>query len=348
MTEVIAVRTVDEGDPGLRRAAEVLCSGGLVAFPTETVYGLGANGLDGRAVARIFAAKGRPADNPLILHVASEEEAARLVEEFPAEAARLAAAFWPGPLTLVLRRRPHLPPAISAGLPTVAVRIPAHPVALGLIRAAGVPVAAPSANISGRPSPTTAAHVLADLEGAIDLILDAGPTAVGLESTVVDLSGGRPRLLRPGGVTVEALRAVLGEDRLILGPGDATRPASPGMKYRHYAPEAPLTLFLGDPASTAAAIAARMREAAAAGRRAAALVHTEALSAVGGAGLALDLGPRTAPEEAARRLFALLRRCNTEGVDAIFVQGPPEEGLGSAVLNRLYKAADGRIVHVGG
>ncbi|MGE5529309.1 MAG: L-threonylcarbamoyladenylate synthase [Patescibacteria group bacterium] len=347
MTEILEV-TGDGFERAVARAGLVLRRGGLVAFPTETVYGLGANGLDADAVQRIFIAKGRPADNPLILHVESPAAAAAYVEDMPPAAERLAALFWPGPLTLVLPRSPRVPEIVSAGLPSLAVRVPAHPMALALIRAAGVPVAAPSANSSSRPSPTTAAHVLADLGGRIDLILDGGPTEVGLESTVLDLTGPSPRLLRPGGITVEALAAALGEDGLELGGGDGERPASPGMKYRHYAPRSPLTLVDGEPAAIRALIASEMALAGRQGRTLAALVYSESVPALHGLGLVLDLGPRDDPATACRRLFTLLRECDGAGVDGILAEAGDAKGLGLAVHNRLLKAAGGHVVRAGG
>lgn len=236
--------------PGiLAEAGAVLRQGGLVAFPTETVYGLGANALDSAAVGRIFAAKGRPSDNPLIVHVADRESLTGLVSEVPAVGQALIEEFWPGPLTLVLPKTGRVPDEVTAGLPTVAVRMPDHDVALGLIAAAGVPVAAPSANRSGRPSPTTAAHVWEDLAGRVEIILDGGPAGVGVESTVVDVTGQAPMVLRPGGLSLEELRRVAGEVGLdpALSGRNTDRPRAPGMKYTHYAPQAPLTLVAPGP-----------------------------------------------------------------------------------------------------
>ena len=239
---------------GVRLAGSIIRSGGLVAFPTETVYGLGANGLDPAAVEGIFRAKGRPSDNPLILHVAKKSDVKDLWTRVPEEARLLMDAFWPGPLTLIFNRSSLVPDQVAAGLPTVAVRMPDHKTALALIRAAGVPIAAPSANLSGRPSPTTAQHVKADLEGRIDLILDGGPCRVGLESTVLSLCG-TPTILRPGGVTREMLEAVMGSVQVssaVLAPlkGDGAAP-SPGMKYKHYAPNAQVRIAGGSPRQAA-------------------------------------------------------------------------------------------------
>ena len=240
----------------LRRAAELLRAGELVAIPTETVYGLAADALNGRAVRKIFEAKGRPMDNPLIVHIADISDWAALVTHIPEKARALAAAYWPGPLTMILPHAPCIPDEVSAGLATVAVRFPAHPVARDLIRLTGRPLAAPSANRSGIPSPTTAAHVLADMEGRIAAVVDGGPCAVGVESTVVDLSGETPRLLRPGGVTLEMLEAVAGpvdvDEAVTHALREGAAAASPGMKYKHYAPAAHVVLVKGSPAAYAA------------------------------------------------------------------------------------------------
>ena len=222
------------------QAAAILREGGLVGIPTETVYGLGANGLDPQAVARIFAAKGRPQDNPLILHIPEASWLERYCQSIPERAWALAEAFWPGPLTLILPRKPEVPDAVTAGLDTVGMRCPAHPLCRAIIRLAGVPVAAPSGNTSGRPSPTTAQHMLEDMDGKIDAIVDGGPCTVGVESTILDLTETTPRLLRPGGITLEQLKSVLGEVAVdpavtrLMGAGE--KPKAPGMKYRHYAP----------------------------------------------------------------------------------------------------------------
>lgn len=333
------------GDPRypeiLAEAARVLRSGGLVAFPTETVYGLGALATDPGAVARIFAAKGRPADNPLIVHVADPEQARSLVRAWPDAAERLVRAFWPGPLTLVLPRAAHVPDAVTGGLDTVAVRCPAHPVARELIAAAG-PLAAPSANRSGRPSPTTAAHVVEDLGGHVDLILDAGPCPVGVESTVLALDREPPEVLRPGGVTPAQLRAVLGAVVEAAGLSADGRPRSPGVKYPHYAPRAELrVLDAGDPPDAAALAAALARELQAAlgeGRRAGAVVPLE-LMARGWPVPVVPGGPLHRADALAASLYAALRVLDAMGLDVILAYLPPSEGLGGAVRNRLLKAA---------
>lgn len=315
----------------LDRAAQLLRDGELVAFPTETVYGLGADGLDGAAAARIFEAKGRPADNPLILHVATLEAALALWTPSDAERARarrLADAFWPGPLTLVLPAAPGVPAVVCAGLDTVAVRMPDHPLALALIERSGRPLAAPSANRSGRPSPTTAAHVLHTLEGRIAAVLDGGPTRVGVESTVVDLRDGRVAVLREGAITPGMLEAVLGPlDAAAPGEADAAR--APGMRHRHYAPEGLLTR-LADAATLEAAWAT-----------AAAVLCRD--------GTARALGPRVAPTERlpddpegfARGLYAALHRLERCGAGELLIERVPSGEDWAAVRDRTARAAAG-------
>ena len=291
------------------QAARRIRQGGIVAFPTETVYGLGASALDERAVRKIFAAKGRPSDNPLIVHIADERMLATVAARVPAAACRLMRRFWPGPLSLVLPKRATVPDAVTAGLSTVAVRMPDHPVALALLRAARVPIAAPSANRSGRPSPTTAAHVRADLPRV--MVLDGGPCRHGLESTVVDLTRTRPRVLRQGAITLERLRAIIPGVR--VASASARRPASPGMKHRHYAPDVPLQIF-----TTRASMNRYLR------------AHTKARE------LAL---PRDTAA-AARALYHALRNPPV-GAREIVVTLYPESGAGRAVNDRLRRASQG-------
>lgn len=323
-------------DP-LTEAAQLLQNGGLVAFPTETVYGLGANALDPKAVAGIFRAKGRPSDNPLILHLADAADLARYVARVPHSAQLLAAQYWPGPLTLVLPKSERVPDILTAGLPNVALRVPAHPVARALIRAAGVPLAAPSANTSGRPSPTDAQHVIEDLQDRIDGILDAGPVPIGVESTVLDLSGTVPVLLRPGGVSLESLRNLLGEvhtHRAIRGQEVAVAQA-PGMKYRHYAPEGKLTLVEGPPEQVRAWILKVCGEKDNAVERIGVL-STSADFVVPGVEMRW-MGADA--ESIARQLFRLFREFNGLGIQRIYAEGIDEAGMGMAVMNRLRKAA---------
>jgi len=342
-------------------AAAVLLNGGLVAFPTETVYGLGANALDPRAVSRIFEAKGRPADNPLIVHVAAPEDTRALVAgSLPGAAERLMEAFWPGPLTLVLPAAAWVPPQVTAGLSTVALRMPGHPVALALIRAAGVPVAAPSANTSGRPSPTMADHVMDDLRGRIEIVLDGGPCGLGLESTVLDLTGETPVILRPGGVTPRDITRLLGRvevDPAADGPAaslpppaagadNADGPRSPGMKYTHYAPRAPLFLFEGRPELVAAKILAAARDHAAAGRRVGILTCAGRDDYRQAGEMVLAAGRREEPASVAAGLYAALRKFDESGVDVILAEGLDGGGVALAVRNRLRRAAGGRVVTV--
>ena len=322
-------------EASIRRAAALLRAGELVAFPTETVYGLGADALNGEAAARIFAAKGRPADNPLIAHIAGESGLAGLIAGEPCTCARkLMRAFWPGPMTLIFPKSPRVPREVTAGLDTVAVRMPSHPVARALIRAAQTPIAAPSANRSGRPSPTTAAHVLEDMEGRIPLILDGGPCEVGLESTVVDVTGARPRILRPGGVTLEMLEGVVGDvdvDEGVLHQLQAGSQArSPGMKYKHYAPKGEVTIVTGP---RAAQEIARLYDAA--GERAAILAFSQA-----------DYGARRVYrlKNAPGELFAALRQLDEDGMETIYAEDVPTAGVGLAVMNRLMRAAAFRVV----
>lgn len=346
-TRYIKVDPLNPAPAVIKAAGDILAQGGLVAFPTETVYGLGANALDGRAVVRIFKAKGRPSDNPMIVHVAGLDQVGDLVESLPAPAYSLMQAFWPGPLTLVLPAGRVIPPEVTAGLPSVAIRMPDHAVALALIKAAGLPVAAPSANLSGRPSPTTAAHVRQDLNGRIDMILDGGPTGVGVESTVLDLTGPVPTILRPGGVTLEALQGILTGvmvDPAVLSALPADRPRSPGMKYTHYAPKAPLLLVEGEPQAIAAKIREISSEYRSKGQRVGILAYADSED-YAGSGQVVLAGYRKRPETVAAGLYAALRRFNDLEVDFILAEGLPESGVGLAVMNRLRKAAGGRSLH---
>lgn len=347
-TRHIKVDPVQPEARAMEEAGRLLRQGGLVAFPTETVYGLGANALDGRAVADIFEAKGRPQDNPLIVHVADEKDVSRLAERVPEAARALMKAYWPGPLSLVLPVRGSIPKEVTAGLRTVAVRMPGHPVALALIRAAGVPVAAPSANLSGRPSPTTAEHVMHDLGGRIEAVLDGGPSGLGVESTVLDLTPPVPVILRPGGVTAEELGDFLGAVEVDPGADgfpSGKRPRSPGMKYAHYAPRAPLLLVEGRPEAVIAKILELAAEQRAMGVRVGILSCSEE-SDFSSAGEVVLAGRREQPDTVAAELYAALRRFNDLPVDLILAEGLEDCGVGLAVMNRLRKAAGGRIVRV--
>jgi len=328
-------------------AGRLIAGGKLVAFPTETVYGLGANALDGAAVRRIFEAKERPVDNPLIAHVAEPEDARALCTSFPPIAEALSDAFWPGPLTMVLPKAACIPDEVSAGLDTVGIRCPSHPVARALIRAAGVPIAAPSANRSGRPSPSAAAHVAEDMDGRIEALIDGGACAVGVESTVVSVTEDCVRILRPGGVSYEMLCALLGEQFVVVDEGvnaPATeKPRSPGMKYRHYAPRAPLTLYAGDPEACAAAMRAAI--AAEPGVKWGVLCYD---GFEGGFGCpVLTFGAAGDYEAQAQRVFDALRRFDSLPVERILGHCPPDVGVGLAVANRLKRAAGFNVVAVG-
>ncbi len=326
----------------LREAAELLKKGEAVAFPTETVYGLGADGLNGTAVRKIFEAKGRPSDNPLILHIADKKDILNLTSGLTRQAELLMEKFWPGPLTLIVAKSSIVPDEVSAGLDTVAVRMPSHPVAAKLIRLAGTPVAAPSANISGKPSPTDAETVLADMQGRIAGIVDGGACDVGVESTIVDTTGEVPMVLRPGGITVEQLEAVLGRvelDPALSGAG-VLKPRAPGMKYRHYAPKARMYVVQGGALELLPQLA---KEAA----------KYVPAAVICGAGTAermqraenlhlLNWGSDKA--ELAVKLYRLLRRCDKLGAELIFSEGVSEDGIGLAVMNRMLKAAGRQVL----
>ncbi|WP_156272448.1 L-threonylcarbamoyladenylate synthase [Neomoorella glycerini] len=333
----------------IRLAARILNRGGVVAFPTETVYGLGANALDGRAVRRIFRAKGRPADNPLIVHIASFRDVQDLVAYLPPRTTLLMQRFWPGPLTLVLPRSDLIPDIVTAGLDTVGIRMPSHPVAQALIRVARLPIAAPSANISGRPSPTTGQHVLKDLRGKIDAVVDGGPATVGVESTVLDLTTPVPTILRPGGVTYEDLKAVLGEvaiDPAVRG-SQVAQPRAPGMKYKHYAPRGEVYLITGELDRVTAKIRALVAAWQQRGRRVAVLATRETAAAYQQEprpDYLEVLGSRSQPATIAANLFSALRNCDRHRADIILAETIAEEGLGLAIMNRLRKSAANRII----
>lgn len=319
----------------IQKAAHVLRHGGLVAFPTETVYGLGANVFDARAVARIFKAKQRPSDNPLIVHVASVAAVTHLVQHIPPVARQLMKKFWPGPLTLVLRKRSIIPRIVTAGLGTVCVRMPQHPVALAFIRAAGVPIAAPSANLSGKPSATSANAVRDDFHDAVDMILDGGKTKVGLESTVVDCTVMPPVVLRQGGTTIEALRRVVPD--IVIGADHTTTRRSPGTRYRHYAPFAPLTIARGEIKEIAIAIQRFIDRYPQ--RRVGVLATKELVDRYHRAAAILVLGSRRSLTACARNLFSALRQFDKLNVDYIIAESFPLRGMGRVMMERLERAA---------
>ena len=339
-TKLLTEKEVDQ-------AAAILRDGGLVGIPTETVYGLGADGLNGEAVSRIFEAKGRPQDNPLILHIPDVSWLERYCKEIPLTAYRLAEAYWPGPMTMILYHKDMVPQSVTAGLDTVGMRCPSHKLCRDIIAAAGVPVAAPSGNTSGRPSPTTAQHMMEDMDGKIDAIVDGGPCSVGVESTIIDLTCQPPRLLRPGGITLEQLQAVLGEVAVdpavtrLLGAGE--KPKAPGMKYRHYAPKAPVTVVTGDPKKSAEYIAAHAQP------EDGIICFDEFLPLFtrrSETRPVMDLGPAGDKEEQARHIFDALRSFDHTSVPAIWAQCPDATGIGLAIANRLNKAAGFHIIRV--
>lgn len=324
-------------------AAAILRRGGLLGIPTETVYGLGADALNEDAVRRIFEAKGRPQDNPLIIHVPSADWLARYCRDVPDAAYQLAARFWPGPLTMILSRRDIVPLRTTGGLETVGVRCPDHPVTLAIIEAAGVPIAAPSGNTSGRPSPTTAGHMMEDMLGKIEGIVDGGPCTVGVESTILDLTVQPPRLLRPGGLPLEALEQVLGEvavdDAVRRKMGEGERPRAPGMKYRHYAPKAAVTVVAGPARRSAAYIQQHLPEGAG-------VICFDEYAPLFAGHIVHRLGPADDKLAQAQHVFDALRTFDDTDVPEIYAQCPDESGLGLAVSNRLKKAAGFHVVDV--
>lgn len=348
-TKLIRIDKEKDLDPQLLEAAEVIKNGGLVGIPTETVYGLGANALDASASRKIYEAKGRPSDNPLIAHISCMDELPALVSEIPEAGRKLAEKYWPGPLTMVFPKSDIVPYGTTGGLDTVAIRMPSDPIANRLIRLAGVPVAAPSANTSGRPSPTKAEHVIEDMNGKIEMIIDGGEVGIGLESTIVDVSGEIPMLLRPGAITIEMLRETLGRveiDPAILGPLSAdVKPKAPGMKYRHYAPKAEMTLVEGEMANVVAFINREAKAALEVGKSVGIICTEESRSLYEG-GILKVIGSREHEETVAHNLFAVLREFDERQVDCIFSESFSKDRLGQAIMNRLCKAAGYHIVNV--
>jgi len=359
VTDVLHVDPNSPDEAEIARAAECLRRGGLVAFPTETVYGLGAHALNRAALTRLFEAKRRPTHDPLIVHVGSVNDVPVLTAEIPPSVAALAERFWPGPLTLVMRRSPLVPDEVTARLETVAIRVPAHPVARALIAAAAIPIAAPSANIFSRPSPTSAAHVLQDLSGRIDLVVDGGVTTLGIESTVLDLSSSVPTVLRPGAVTLEMLREVLPDVRVKSSPPNGTsEKRSPGLTAKHYSPKAPLTLYEGVPRAMLERLMWDASLALAAGSLIGIVAADEDAAPLTTLAAFEGLPPQSRPRlrivrlcserdlmTVGTRLYAALRELDDAGVDQILVRTfGDENGLGLAIQDRLRRAAAGRIV----
>lgn len=339
-TEVIKVN--NESDPGVKKAAELLKKGEVVAIPTETVYGLAANAFDEKAVEKIFAAKGRPSDNPLIVHIGELSQWAPLVENIPENALRLAKTFWPGPLTIILKKSGLIPMRTSGGLDTVGVRMPFHPIARAIIDAAGVPLAAPSANNSGKPSTTTAEHCLHDLDGKIPLIVDSGECSVGVESTVITLASEIPRVLRPGGISVEMLTEVLGEvevdDAVLNKLAEGAVAASPGMKYKHYSPNAKVSIVKGDFEKFKTFVEGQNE------KDVLALVFEgegEKLSVP-----FIEYGKENDGSSQARKIFDALRRVDETNAKLVYARFPEKDGVGLAVFNRLIRAAAFSIIEL--
>ncbi|WML46252.1 L-threonylcarbamoyladenylate synthase [Neobacillus sp. PS3-40] len=330
-----------ENNPQIVDAATLLIDNEVVALPTETVYGLGGNAESDVAVAKIFAAKGRPGDNPLIIHIAEKDQINSFVEDIPENAALLMDSFWPGPLTIIFKKIDGvLSELATAGLTTVAVRMPDHPVAHALLKKCGIPIAAPSANSSGKPSPTTAQHVMEDLQGKIAGIIDGGPTGVGVESTVIDCTEPIPVILRPGGITLEQLEEVVGEIKVDPAlTNSESKPKAPGMKYRHYAPNAPLFLINGSQKFLQKHVLEKQQE----GFRVGVLTTVENTNEYQ-ADVILACGKRAELETVASSLYSVLREFNQAKVDVIYSEIFPNDGVGQAIMNRLQKAAGNKVI----
>ena len=343
-TEVIRIERNNINAQIMQKAGSILKSGGLVAFPTETVYGLGADALNTEAAEKIYAAKGRPSDNPLIIHIADMGHLDKIVKYVPDEAKKLADAFWPGPLTMILNKSACVPYGTTGGLDTVAVRMPSDKIAQELIRRGGGYVAAPSANISGRPSPTTAQHVYEDMNGRIPLILDGGAVEIGLESTIVDLTADVPVILRPGYISLAMVQAILGRaemDRGLIADDSGIRPKAPGMKYRHYAPKAELKIIEGHIDRVISYINQR-----ADGSRRIGIICTEETREAYPHGDIKSIGSRKNELSIANHLFEVLREFDEDGVEAIYSESFEAPGLGQAIMNRLLKAAGHQRIDV--
>lgn len=332
----------------MQEAGEILKNGGLVAFPTETVYGLGGDGLNARSSEKIYAAKGRPSDNPLIIHIAGMESLKRIAAEVPKKARMLADHFWPGPLTMIFKKTEEVPFETTGGLDSVAVRMPGHPVALALITAGGGYIAAPSANTSGRPSPTRAEHVEEDLSGRIEMIVDGGDVGIGLESTIIDFTEEVPVILRPGYINQRMIEEVIGKVRMdkgLLIQDEKVKPKAPGMKYRHYAPRAQLTIVEGNTEQVTAYINEQCKNLQREGKMAG-VIGTDETSHIYNAAVVKSIGTREDEEGIARHLFGILREFDEEDVDCIFSEAFDTPKMGQAIMNRLLKAAGHHIIHL--
>lgn len=336
-------------------AGNILRNGGLVAFPTETVYGLGADALNSQAAAKIYAAKGRPSDNPLIVHIAEKEDLKRLTNEIPPKAEILMDAFWPGPLTMIFHKKAEVPDGTTGGLSTVAVRMPSHKTARYLIRSSRVLIAAPSANLSGRPSPTTAEHVRQDMQGRIDMLIDGGRVGIGIESTIVDMTVNPPMILRPGYITREMLEEKIGPVKVdkaaqaekISEIEKNYKPRAPGMKYRHYAPKADFTMFEGSMSNVADAINKRKQKEEAAGKKVGIICTDESRACYFGENV-VSIGSRKNEEGIAANLYKILRDFDETDIDIILGETVCRDGLGQAIMNRLIKAAGYKLINTDG
>ena len=348
-TKILKIDSADAGKTDMQEAAALIRAGELVAFPTETVYGLGADALRPEASRKIYEAKGRPSDNPLIVHIAEFEDLVSIAREVPRQARLLADAFWPGSLTMIVWKNDRVPYETTGGMETVAVRMPDHPVALRLIRESGCLVAAPSANISGRPSPTEAAHVARDMDGRIPMILDGGAVGIGIESTIIDLTEETPMILRPGYITQEMLTDALGEevriDPGIIASDSGQKPKAPGMKYKHYAPKADLILVEGETGKVIETINRLAGERRAAGKKVGIIATDETMERYDGADT-VSIGARSDEDAIARHLYKLLREFDDRGADIIYSESFATPRIGQAIMNRLLKAAGHQIITV--
>lgn len=340
-TKIIKINKDNPEKQKIKIGSEIIKQGGVVAFPTETVYGLGANALDDKAVEKIFLAKGRPQDNPLIVHVSEIEQIKELVQYIPEDATKLMETFWPGPLTILFNKSERIPERVTAGLSTVAIRMPNHKIALELIKEAGLPIAAPSANTSGKPSPTDSTHVIEDLTGKIDMIIDGGATGVGVESTVLDITGDVPTILRPGGITLEDLLIIFPKvkyDAALESKDSSLVPKSPGQKYRHYSPNAELFVFEGEIEDISTKINEFCNKLTESGKNVG-IMATKQTQKKYKSEHVIVAGDRNRPETIATNLFKVLRDFDKLHVDIILAEGINEKGIGKAIMNRMRKAA---------
>lgn len=348
-TKLVKIDCEEIDRKDLKEAADIIREGGLVAFPTETVYGLGADALSPEAAKKIYEAKGRPSDNPLIVHICDFQELVSIAREVPAEAKQLAKAFWPGPLTMIVWKNDRVPYTTTGGMETVAVRMPNHPAALALIRESGCLIAAPSANTSGKPSPTEAAHVALDMDGKIPMILDGGAVGIGIESTIIDLTEDAPMILRPGYITKEMLEEVLGKevriDPGIIASTSDKKPKAPGMKYKHYAPKADLVLVEGEETAVIGKINALVLEKQKDGRKVGVIATDETADRYH-ADYVVSIGARTDEDAIARHLYRILREFDDREVDAIYSESFATPRIGQAIMNRLMKAAGHQVLTV--